>query len=199
MNKRSAENTRKNILAAAQSVITEHGYAQASMRVIAREAGTSVGGLYLHFRNKEELYLTLMQDRMKKLSDMTSEALSDVNQPEEAVAAFISIAIEFARGNREMIILEGRELGFSFGIELKREFLRERRGVLAQIIREGIEKGVFRDCDPEETAWIIFNMLRGFVVSMAIDEESPGTPEAYVDLVLRGMSRRGKLYGGKAK
>jgi AcrR family transcriptional regulator len=190
MNKRSAGETRKNILEAAQSVFTDHGYAQASMRIIAREAGTSVGGLYLYFRNKEELYLTLMQDRMKKLSDLTGEALFRVDDPAEAIAAFISISIEFARKNKEILILQGRELGFSFGIDRKREFLKARRELLADIIRKGMKSGIFRECDADETAWIIFNMLRGVVISMVIDEDESSRAEAYIDLVLRGLSRR---------
>jgi AcrR family transcriptional regulator len=190
MNKRSAEETKKNILEAAQFVFTEYGYTQASMRTIARAAGTSVGGLYLYFRNKEELYLTLMQDRMKMLNDLTEEALYKVDDPAEAIAAFISISIEFARKNKEMIILQGRELGFSFGLDRKREFLRERRKLIAGIISNGIKTGVFRECDADEAAWIIFNMLRGFVVSMVIDEEVLCKKEAYVELVLHGLLRR---------
>ena len=190
MNKRSAEETKKNILEAAQSVFTEHGYSQASMRIIAKAAGTSVGGLYLYFRNKEELYLTLMQDRMKMLDDLTAEALFKVEDPAEAIAAFISISIEFARKNKEMIILQGRELGFSFGIDRKREFLRERRKLIADIIRNGMKTGVFRKCDADEAAWIIFNMLRGVVVSMVIDEEVLCAADAYVELVLHGLLRR---------
>ena len=190
MNKRSAVETKKNILAAAQSVYTEHGYAQASMRIIARAAGTSVGGLYLYFRNKEELYLTLMRDRMKMLNDLTQKALFEVDDPAEALSAFISISIEFARKNKEMIILQGRELGFSFGLDRKREFLRERRKLITDIIRKGMKTGVFRECDADAAAWIIFNMLRGFVVSMVIDEEVLCTAEAYVELVLHGLLRR---------
>jgi AcrR family transcriptional regulator len=190
MNKRSAEETKKNILKAAQSVFTEHGYAQASMRIIARAAGTSVGGIYLYFRNKEELYLTLMQDRMKMLNDQTEEALFKVEDPAEAIAAFISISIEFGRKNKEMIILQGRELGFSFGIDRKREFLQERRKLIADIIRKGMKTGVFRKCDADVAAWIIFNMLRGFVVSMVIDEEVLCTADAYIELVLHGLLRR---------
>ena len=190
MNKRSAEITKNNILEAAQSIFTEHGYSQASMRIIARTAGTSVGGIYLYFRNKEELYLTLMRDRMNKLNDLTSEALFNVGDPTDAIRVFISISIDFARKNKEMIILQGRELGFSFGIDIKREFLRERRKLLVEIIGKGMATGVFRECDADGMAWIIFNMLRGFVVSMVIDEEAFCAPETYVDLVLNGLIRR---------
>ena len=190
MNKRSAEQTKKHILESARAVFAEQGYAQASMRLIARASGISVGGLYLHFRNKEDLYLTFMQDWMKKLNDRTQEALLKIDDPVDAIRAFIMISIDFARWNREIIILQGRELGFTFGIDRKREFFRERRRLIADIVRKGIEKGAFRDCDADETAKVIFNMLRGFIVSMVVDEESLFSAEAYVELVLNGLIRR---------
>jgi len=190
MNKRSAEQTKKHILESARAVFAEQGYAQASMRLIARASGISVGGLYLHFRNKEDLYLTFMQDWMKKLNEKTQEALLKIDDPVDAIRAFIMISIDFARCNREIIILQGRELGFTFGIDRKREFFRERRRLIADIVRKGIEKGTFRDCDADEASKVIFNMLRGFIVSMVVDEESLFSAEAYVELVLNGLIRR---------
>lgn len=190
MNKRSAEDTRQKILEAARAVFAEAGYAQASMRLIAGAAGISVGGLYLHFRNKEDLYLTFMQDWMKKLNDRTGVALESIDDPIDAIREFITISIDFARWNREIIILQGRELGFTFGIDRKREFFRERRRLIADIVRKGIDKGVFSECDADDAAKVIFNMLRGFVVSMVVDEEALFSAEAYADLVLNGLRRR---------
>ena len=190
MNKRSAEETKKRILASARTVFVEEGYAQASMRQIARASGISVGALYLHFKNKEKLYLTFVQEWMEQLNGETREALLDMDDPMEAMKAFIIITIEFVRRNREIIILQGRELGFHFGIELKREFFRERRGVIADIVRRGLAKGVFRECDADEAAKVIFNTLRGFGVSMVLDEDAMFASEACVDMVLHGLLRR---------
>jgi len=190
MNKRSAEETKKRILASARTVFVEEGYAQASMRQIARASGISVGALYLHFKNKEKLYLTFVQEWMEQLNEETREALLDIDDPMEAMRAFIIITIEFVRRNREIIILQGRELGFHFGIELKREFFRERRGVIADIVRRGLAKGVFRECDADEAAKVIFNTLRGFGVSMVLDEDAMFASEACVDMVLHGLLRR---------
>ena len=190
MNRRSSKETKKRILTAARTVFVEEGYAHANMRHIARAAGISVGGLYLYFKNKEDLYLTLVQDWMKRLNESTHDALATINDPMEAIRAFIMISIDFARRNREIIMLEGRELGFHFGIEQKREFFRERRGLIAEIVRQGMEKGVFRECNSEEAAKVIFNTLRGFAVSTALDEEALFASDACVDMVLNGLLRR---------
>ena len=190
MNKRSGEESKLIILAAARTVFTEQGYAQASMRDIARVAGISVGGLYLYFKNKEELYQSFMLDWMSNLDDRTQEALDKLDEPVEAITAFISISVDFARTHKEMIILQGRERGFSLGIELKRNFFRERRKRIADIVRKGIETGAFRAIDADETAKVIFNILRGFVVSMVIDEDALFSSEDCVNLVLHGLLRR---------
>jgi AcrR family transcriptional regulator len=190
MNKRSAEETKQQILVAARKTFAGQGYAQASMRSIAREAGISVGGVYLHFKNKEELYQTLQDEWMDQLNRNTIAALRSSHEPAGAIASFISTSIEFARRYGEMINLMGRELGFSYGSELKRGFFRDRRKLIAELIDQGVACGVFRPCDSEEAARIIFNILRGFVLSMVIDEEALFSPEGCVDLVLNGLIRR---------
>ena len=192
MNKRSADESKNNILKAARTVFAEHGYAEASMRTIARQAGISVGGLYLYFRNKEELYLTFMLDWMKKLNDRTREALHNLENPVESLEVFIRISHDFALNNREIIALQGRELGFSFGGEIKRSFSRERRDWIASLIRKGVASGDFREGNADEAAKVIFNILRGFVVSMVIDEESLYSIDECVDFVLNGLLRRNK-------
>ena len=190
MNNRSGEQSRLKILEAARVVFAECGYAQASMRTIAQEAGISVGGLYIYFKNKEDLYLTFMQDAMSNLNDTTQDALLMIENPIEAIRTFIVIAINFAKTHREIITLQGRELGFSFGTEFTKQFSRERRNRIAEIIRKGKAEGVFNECDADDTAKVILNMLRGYIVSMSIDEESLFTPEEGVNLVLHGLLRR---------
>jgi len=190
MNKRSGMETKQHILAAARQAFIEQGYAQASMRAIAREAGTSVGGLYLHFKNKEELYETLQREWMDQLNRATLAALRDCRDPGEAIASFIAASIEFAGKHREMIHLMGRELGMSFSGALVQGYLRERRRLIADIIDKGIAAGTFRSCDSAEAARIIFNVLRGFIFSMVVDAEALFSPEGCIDLILNGLVRR---------
>jgi AcrR family transcriptional regulator len=190
MNKRSVEETKRVILAAARTVFVEQGFAQANMRNIARVAEMSVGGLYLYFRNKEDLYQTFMLDWINNLNDRTHEAVNKLGDPIEAIKAFIFISVDFARTHKEMIILQGREWGFTFGTDLKKNFFRERRKIIADIITKGSETGVFQACDADETAKVIFNILRGFVISMVIDEDALFSAEDCVNLVLYGLLRR---------
>src|SRR5688572_3787941 len=56
-----AEDTRQEILDAAEAMFAEHGYAAASMRAIARKARTSQALLHHHFGTKENLYDAVKQ------------------------------------------------------------------------------------------------------------------------------------------
>ena len=190
MNKRSAKESKKKILAAATTIFASQGYAHANIRGIAKAAGISVGGVYLYFKNKEELYLTMMLGWMDNLNDKTLEAIKKIDDPSEALRIFITISIDNTQQHKEMIILHERELGFSFGINVKKHFFRERRQLITKIINKGIETGIFRSCNAEETAKVIFNIHRGFILSMVIDNEALFSAKACVDLVLNGLLKK---------
>lgn len=190
MNKRSAENTKYKILNAARKIFTENGYSDASMRLIAKSAEISVGCLYLHFKNKEDLYLTLMIQWMDHLNLQTEKALSRAKDPVEAIRIFISMAIEFARSHREMILMQGKEMGVSVGIEQRQAFFQRRRQLLKEIIEEGIDGGTFAPCDSTAASKVIFNAIRGFVFSIVIDEDALFSADECSNLMLNGLVRR---------
>lgn len=190
MNRRSAHESKQLIIAAARTVFAEQGYTRASMRDIARAAGMSVGGLYLYFKNKEDLHKSFMLDWMNNLNDRTHEALARLDDPVEAISAFISVSVEFARTHKEMIVLQGRIWGLTFGADLTKDFFINRRRIIADIIRKGVDTGVFVACDANHAARVIFNVLRGYVVSMVIDEDALFSAEECVHLVLNGLLRR---------
>ena len=187
MNKRSGAATRERILDAAHAVFSSQGYNQASMRAIARAAGMSVGGLYIHFQDKEALHHTLMSRCLEDLTRKRHEALAQTADPVAALRGFITVTLAHARENRAMILLQGRELGVSFGSELKKSFSRESRQRLAGLICQGISAGAFRQVDAEEAGRVIFSALRGFVLSLVIDEEALFSAEECADLLLHGL------------
>ncbi len=57
---------RDELLSAALRVFAGRGYGDASMDAIAAEAGYSKGALYWHFASKEELLVTLLDERIDK-------------------------------------------------------------------------------------------------------------------------------------
>jgi AcrR family transcriptional regulator len=71
MNRRSGIESKKKIMEAGMAVFSQKGYAKASIREIALSAGISIGGVYLYFRNKEELYKSLINEKMLDIGRRT--------------------------------------------------------------------------------------------------------------------------------
>jgi AcrR family transcriptional regulator len=188
MNKRSAEESRKKIIGAALKVFSEFGYRGACMRLIARQAGISVGGLYLYFKNKEELCLTLMKERMDELSQELEQTI-DTSRPYDAIISYITVNLEYAQRHKELILTHMKDQGFSFGVELKRKFAKEQRCLIQEIVSNGIKSGVFSPCNVEETAKIIIGIIRGYVLSIIVDPENLFSVDECNGFVLAGLTK----------
>ena len=189
VNKRSGVKTKAKILDVAMQVFSTHGYEGASIRAIAKAAGISIGGVYLYFRNKEELYLNLIKDRIEEQVLTTKEAVTSAGSPEDGLRAFLSLHLQYGLKNKELILINIREHRFAFGRDVKRKFSRSQSELLMKILKEGITDRVFRECNTEEAARIIMATLRGIVISMVLEDESVITERGLGDLIIRGLLR----------
>jgi len=190
MNRRSGIESKRKIIEAAIKVFSECGYRAATIRMIAKEAKISPGGVYIYFKNKEDLYLFLVKEKIRELNELTSPVLKDKSHPYSALKEYMRRVMDFARMHKELIMIHSRELGFSFGIDLKREFIKKEKSMLVDLIKEGIKSGEFVDVDPEEAAKMITCLIRGYVFSFVVTPEDPPKSEECIRMVLRGLSRK---------
>ena len=190
MNMRSASESKKRIIKAALDIFSRYGYARASMRMIAKSARISTGGLYLYFRNKEELYTSLVKERLEDFNEMMQKSVRESEHPAKALQAFIAVNLDYARKHRELILVEGKEHGFSSSVNIKKQFFRKQTKLIESIIRKGITAGVFRRCNVKESAKIIKCAIRGFILSMIIEEQALFTKKHGSELILKGLLRR---------
>ena len=168
-------------------MFSAHGYKGAAMRTIAEAAGISTAGLYLYFRNKEDLYTVLVRDKLHALNAEIRETLGSIEDPIAAMSTFISMRVNYARKHREFIFLLGRERRFAFGMRTKRRFFREQRKAIEDIIMKGIAVGVFRPCNVKEVAKIIVCVLRGYMLSIIVEPDALFSPEECSEVILKGL------------
>src|SRR5690606_35248602 len=76
-----ADNRLPELLDAAARLFARHGYAAASMRDIADEAGMLSGSLYYHFPSKDELLLAVYAAGVQALEDACATALAREGDP----------------------------------------------------------------------------------------------------------------------
>jgi len=166
------------------------GYEGASMRMIAAEAGISVGALYLYHRSKEELCSTLFRGLFEEFRETIRVRTEAISDPVEQIRTYIGTYMEMAKVHREFIYTFNKDKGFTFGVEWKQRFFSELRKFLRGIIRRGINEGKFADTDEREAAKVVLSVLRGYVVSIVIDPDNLFTADACTDVLLNGLVRR---------
>jgi AcrR family transcriptional regulator len=89
--KRSADSKgtirRERVLEAAASQFVRFGYAAASVRAIADEAGIGPSSLYYYFASKEELLVAVHEEGLKRIHLAVTTALEGVDDPWERLEA----------------------------------------------------------------------------------------------------------------
>lgn len=73
-----SKKTREKILDAAKELFAENGFEEATTHSIAEKAGISVGGLYAHFKNKEEIFLNVLEQRSREVYEVTKESVEEI-------------------------------------------------------------------------------------------------------------------------
>ena len=98
------------ILAIAETHFNEYGFEETDMRKIASDAGIAVGTIYLHYQNKETLYLNVIEYRWKATIDKI-EGLSNQEIDPKEILKQILLALTQAMTNRKSINSLWMEIG----------------------------------------------------------------------------------------
>jgi AcrR family transcriptional regulator len=109
MQERSRE-TRRKILQSARELFAELGFEETTTHLIAERAQMSVGGLYAHFPNKEEIFLTIMEERSEAIYEVTKSCVKKIREeemePDSAIEYIFTTIYEahttYGKLNREM-------------------------------------------------------------------------------------------------
>ena len=78
---------RVRILGAAERIFARRGFFASRVSEIAKEAGVADGTIYLYFKSKDELLISLFEERMKQVNDALARAIADLS-PVEQLRAF---------------------------------------------------------------------------------------------------------------
>jgi TetR/AcrR family fatty acid metabolism transcriptional regulator len=167
----SKSRRRQEIVRAAVAVFAERGYFSARMRDVAARAGVADGTLYLYFKGKEDLLVSILEEHTDAFLARARRDLAQLIDPRAKLRRVIE---------RHLVSLgRDRALAQVFQIELRhtRRFLRRvARGqvaqylrLLEQIIAEGAGKGVFRrDVAPELAARVVFGAVDELVTAWVL-------------------------------
>ncbi|WP_243354459.1 TetR/AcrR family transcriptional regulator [Bacillus litorisediminis] len=170
----------KQIIDAAVVVIAENGYHQAQVSKIAKQAGVADGTIYLYFKNKEDILISLFQEKMGSFIERLDELISD----EASAAGKLKVLIE----NHFLMLSEDPHLAIVTQLELRQsnkelrkkinEVLKGYLQLVDRILSQGVETGEFKkDLDIRLARQMIFGTLDETVTNWVMKDQKYNLPE----------------------
>lgn len=152
-------NSKEKIIEAAIEVFFAKGFDAASMREIAEKAGLTKPMIYYHFKNKEALYLGLLEDNLALFCRDLEKLLTADAPARTVLAALIDLFDQtFARGARVYNIIQREIAGNGHFVALLTERYFSKISLqVADFLRKGQQQGVIRpelDAQLAETSLI---------------------------------------------
>jgi TetR/AcrR family transcriptional regulator, fatty acid metabolism regulator protein len=188
------DDKRARILAAAVKVFARKGYFAARVSEIAKKAGVADGTIYLYFRSKEDILVSLFDEVM---AGHLEQARTDLAAAPGPAARLLALAQHHLR-----TLGENRELAVVFQVELRQStkfmerftasWLQDYFALLTGVIEEGQRSGIFRaDLPRKVVAKALFGALDEMVTSWILsgkDYDLALLAAPVVDLFLRGVA-----------
>ena len=166
---------KQKIIDAALKVFAVKGFNSAKISDIAKEAKIADGTIYIYFKKKDDIIISLFQDKMGAFNKLLKEKIEEKKNAIDKLKTFISIHLK--------ILSEKRELAEIFTIELRQSSkfmesyqnteLKDYAKLLMSIIDEGKKNKLFKDDIHTSIIWqFIFGILDQTVLTWVRKENS---------------------------
>jgi TetR/AcrR family fatty acid metabolism transcriptional regulator len=136
---------RDRILDAAERVFAQRGFFTAKVADIAKEAGVADGTIYLYFKSKDDLLISLFESRMERVNQRMATALANQVTPTDKLMSLVRTHLGLVRDNpalAEVLTIELRQ-----STKFMKEYANPRFGeflkLVASVVAEGQERGEF--------------------------------------------------------
>ena len=189
---------RKEILSAAEKVFAAKGFFRTTMNEIAEAAEFGTGTLYKYFSSKEDLYLTLIDEKTGEINLLAKVELSQKTSVKERIERVLRLQFAFIEENRDFFriyISERNRFEWTVkddlgkGIHDKMVAYIE---ILAKVVKEGIREGELKSMDPMDLAHALVGIANSFVFEWLISPQPyplVSKVETVLDIFLRGVQR----------
>ena len=166
--------TREVILDAFDSLMGRYGFRKMAMGDVAKEARMSRRTLYLHFRGKDDLGLSSIARVIGQVQEELREIAGGSGSVHDRLKGALNQRV---KGRLSRVKDYAQNLDELFEIlrpaymELRHEFYLKELGIIEGLVREGLQNGEFRDCDPREIARSMILATNAFVPYSLSPEE----------------------------
>jgi TetR/AcrR family fatty acid metabolism transcriptional regulator len=188
---------RERILDAAVRVFARKGFHATRVSEVAKAAGVADGTIYLYFKSKDELLVSLFEDRVERLLTFLQTELPRHATATDKLRRVIELQLGLLEGERDLaevvtvIIRQSTKLMKEYAAPKFTAYL----DAIARVIADGQASGELRgDISPHLAARAIFGALDGIAMTWALGKADRGglvrASGQLAELVLRGLTPR---------
>lgn len=176
---------KEKIIETATKIFSKFGMKKSTMDEIAKKIRMGKSTLYHYFKNKEEIFLTVVKRESDILRKNLIRAVTEEDNPKDKFKAY---AITRMRNLKELrnyyATLTDEYLSmYSFSEKIRKEFREFEFNILKEIFYEGIQKKIFDIEDPELIAETIIIVFKGFEYQF-ITNETYLNVENHLDVII---------------
>ena len=186
---------RDAILRAATKVFAQNGFFQSQVADVAKAAGIAAGTVYLYFRSKDDLLVSIFERSMREVLAEGRAAVNGIADPADRLRQLAHMHLGRLGRDRNLAVVFQIELRQSvkFMERFSETFLQDYFTLIRQAIADGQQRGAFRKDLSATTATKIFfgaldEMATNWVLSRRKYDLS-SEADAVVDLFIHGVKR----------
>ena len=181
------------ILRAAARVFAERGFFNSQVADVAREAGVAAGTVYLYFKGKDDLLVSIFERTMGEAIAEGRAALAEVDDPIERLRRIARLHLERVSRDRDLAVVFQVELRQStkFMERFSATQLREYLGIIRDIIADGQTRGLIRQgISPTLATKVLFGALDEMATNWILSRRRrplSGDADLVMDLFINGV------------
>jgi TetR/AcrR family fatty acid metabolism transcriptional regulator len=187
---------RDAILRAAIDVFAERGFFNAQVADVARAAGVAAGTVYLYFKSKDDLLVSIFDRSMRDAIAEGRSMAGDVRDPGERLRRFAALHLGRLGRDRNLAVVFQVELRQStkFMERFSSTLLRDYLALIRDAIADGQRAGMFRaDINATVTAKMFFGALDEMATNWILSRRRyslEADADTVVDLFVNGARTR---------
>jgi AcrR family transcriptional regulator len=182
ISRRRGEETRERLTQAAGAVFARAGYDRATVDEIVREAGFSKGAFYVHFESKEDLFWSMLEERIGRHQDAFRDSIDHQGGVADNVRVILTAVFGLAEADplwSSLFMEFSAHAGRNEKVRQLLAAMYERwRESIVLILAAGRAAGRIRDdIDPKFIATIIVAAVEGTIMQARLAPETVRLPK----------------------
>jgi TetR/AcrR family fatty acid metabolism transcriptional regulator len=184
----------QQIIHAAVRVFARKGYYNSRVADIAREAGIAAGTIYLYFKTKEDILVTLFREKMAEFVEALRKAIAGEPDAASKVRRLVSLHFRMLEENpdlAEVVQVELRQ-GHKFFRGASSQEIGAYFALIGSVLEEGVAEGRFRRGLPVKVATkMLFGAMDQMATSWVLGKRGyrlADTADAVAGVFLQGVA-----------